>query len=453
MEYCRSNLGDKISDYEDLWTQENNSRSSLHIALDQNNSSNGNITSKECEITSPMVISPPQQFTPSSSVSPALIGSEIAITTTPIQPKTPLLFDGNKKSPFYSDPVDAVVPVFPQIIRREPKLNPLPSFHRYSEPPKGQFEDINFHISSTSSSLMPSQHEKGIQQQSFIAASLDHLKSINKPINNRHQRLDPTWTVDSSWEFVDKNDESSENGSTRNVRQITPQNTLSYQNSNNKHQVQQKFNNNNNNSNTIERNNQCAMSVDSYLMNSKKFNIYKMVAKKYPEINLKGGITIQSNIPSTWQTFDSDCSNKFQRLSSYDNVIEQQSIYGGSEDGTLFSEPWDSSQWDSFFPTTEGKNSYLFIFLSSHICNFIEWHFLPFLLHFHKQLIDSSTIHLSKCRPAISEDETIIEDSSAISRSNANTIQRNPLLHSHKVATVLRHRSGCYKDREILSEY
>ncbi|KAL7038955.1 hypothetical protein ACKWTF_009753 [Chironomus riparius] len=412
MEYCRSNLGDKISDYEDLWTQENNSRSSLHIAVDQNNQNNivNNNTSKECEISTPMVISPPQQFTPTSSITPALIGSEIAITTnssTPLQPKIPTLFDSNKKSPFYSDPVDAVAPVFPQIVRREPKLNPLPSFHRYSEPPKGQFEDLNFHISSS-----PMTHEKGIQQQSFIAASLDHLKSINKSVNNQNHRhrLEPTWTVDSSWEFVDKNDESSENGSTRNLRQITPQNTLHYQNTNNKHLQHQKFN-------TIERNAQCSVTVDSYLMNSKKSNIYKLVAKKYPDINLKGGMTTtQSNIPSTWQTFESDGSNKFQRLSSYDNVIEQQSIYGGSEDGTLFSEPWDSSQWDSFFPTTE----------------------------------DSSTIHLSKCRPAISEDETIIEDSSAISKSNANTIQRNPLLQSQKIATVLRHRSGCFKDREIL---
>lgn len=354
MEYCRSNLGDKISDYEDLWTQENNSRSSLHIAFDQNNQNNiiNNNTSKECEVSTPMVISPPQQFTPTSSMTPALIGSEIAITTnnsTPIQPKIPSLFDSNKKSPFYSDPVDAVVPVFPQIKRREPKLNPLPSFHRYSEPPKGQFEDLNFHISSSSS---PMAHEKGIQQQSFIAASLDHLKSINKSTNNQNHRhrLEPTWTVDSSWEFVDKNDESSENGSTRNLRQITPQNTLHYQNTNNKHLQHQKFN-------TIERN-QCSISVDSYLMNSKKSNIYKLVAKKYPDINLKGGMTTttQSNIPSTWQTFESDGSNKFQRLSSYDNVIEQQSIYGGSEDGTLFSEPWDSSQWDSFFPTTEGKS-------------------------------------------------------------------------------------------------
>jgi Ras and Rab interactor 2/3 len=321
--YYRSNLGDKISDYEDLWTPENNnSRSSLHIALD---------TPKGNEVLSPMVISPPQQLTP-------LVGSEVAITTnnSPMQP-TKMPTDNNR-SPFYSDPVD-VVPLFPQIVRREPKTNLLPSFQRYSEPPKGQFEDLNFHSS-------PIEQEKGFQP-TIVACSLDHLKTPLKPISNN--RLDPTWAVDSSWEFVDKNDDSSESSSVKNAKQMTPQNSLRHRNSNQQRRM-----------NTIERQH-CTMSVDSYLMNSKKSNVYKMVAKKYPEINLKiASLPTNNAIPSTWQTFESDCSNKFQRLSSYDNV-EQQSVYGGSyrsapsEDGTLFSEPWDSSQWDSFLPTTDGN--------------------------------------------------------------------------------------------------
>lgn len=328
--YCRSNLGDKISDYEDLWTQDNNnSHSSLHIASEMSNN-----FPKNNEILSPMAISPPHQSTPT-------LGTEVAITTnnSPMQPaKT--LFD-NKRSPFYSDPVD-VVPSFPQIVRREPKVNPLPSFHRYSEPPKGQFEDLNFHSS-------PIEQEKGFQP-SIVACSLDHLKAPYKPVNNH--RLDPTWTVDSSWEFVEveKHDDSSENSSIRNVRQMTPQNSLKHRSSNQQRRI-----------NTLDRH-QCAMSVDSYLMNSKKSNVYKMVAKKYPDINLKFPTVPANTIPSSWQTFDSDCSNKFQRLSSYDNVVEQQSVYGGSfhnsapsEDGTLFSEPWDSSQWDSFMPTTDGN--------------------------------------------------------------------------------------------------
>lgn len=358
MEYCRSNLGDKISDYEDLWTQENNSRSSLHIPVVEQSNIISVSAPKECDFA----LSSPHQLTPSSATSATLIGREIAITTkctTPLQPKIAFF---EKKSGFYSDPVDAVVvapPTFPHVVRREPKLNPLPSFHRYSEPPKGQFEDMNFnniHEKGNNNNMM--QH--GQQQQAFIAASLDHLKSINKPINTH--RLDPTWAVDSSWEFVDKNDDSSESSSVRNLKQMTSQNSLRHPNStlnNNKNKSNNNhYNNQQHKIGTNERNH-CAMSVDSYLMNSKKSNIYKMVAKKYPDIVLRGSTSIstQSNIiPSTWQTFDSDNgSNKFQRLSSYDNVIEVQSIYAGSEDGTLFSEPWDSSQWDSFFPNTDGK--------------------------------------------------------------------------------------------------
>lgn len=320
--YCRSNLGDKISDYEDLWTQENNnSRTSLHIATD---------ASKPCELLSPMMMSPP------------VIGSDVAITTntTPMQP-TKMFLDANR-SPFYSDPVD-VVAAFAPIVRREPKLNPpLPSFHRYSEPPKGQFEDMNFHTS-------PVEQDKGFNP-TLVAGSLDQLKAPYKPANSH--RLDPTWTVDSSWEFLeaDKADDSSESSSIRNVKQMTPQNSLRHRNSSQPRRM-----------NTLERQT-CAMSVDSYLMSSKKSNVYKMVARKYPDINLKLTTAASSAIPSTWQTFDNEC-NKFQRLSSYDNVVaEQQSMYGGSfhnsapsEDGTLFSEPWDSSQWDSMMPTTDGN--------------------------------------------------------------------------------------------------
>lgn len=152
-----------------------------------------------------------------------------------------------------------------------------------------------------------------------------------------------------------KNDESDEESTIK--KRTMPQNSsLRYtRNTDPNQQAQQKFN-------TIERT-KCAMSVDSYLMNSKKSNIYKMLAKKFPDIQLKSTVTTinhATNVPSSWQTFESDCSNRFQRLSSYDNVnaVEQQSIYGGSEDGTLFSEPWDSSQWDSFLPTTtDGKIS------------------------------------------------------------------------------------------------
>jgi hypothetical protein len=81
-----------------------------------------------------------------------------------------------------------------------------------------------------------------------------------------------------------------------------------------------------------------------------------LIAKRYPEVH------VAEILPPLDVT-----ANKFQRLSAYDNV-EQHSIYGGSfsDDGTLFSEPWDSSQWDSFLPTTDGKCFSLLFFGNSH---------------------------------------------------------------------------------------
>lgn len=331
--YCRSNLGDKISDYEDLWDPEknnNNTGSNAFISMDTNTSNSS------CnEVLSPMVISSPRQVTPPP------FGSEIAITTnSPMQPK---MFVDNNRSPFYSNPVDAVTLVTASnhstinpIVRREPKLTILPSFHRYSEPPKGQFEDLHFHAS-------PNESEREIHQQ-LAAGSLDQLKSTHKPASGR--TMDPIWTVDSSWEFLDKNEDSSENISIKNTKQLTPKlPSVKYPTS---------F------QNTLERRNR-ALNMNALAQN-KSSTVYKLISKKYPEIALNdaGG--------SCWQTFENE--PKFQRLSSYDNV-EQLSIYAASfaqsDDGTLFSEPWDSSQWDSFLPTTDGKDfedfSYFFRFI------------------------------------------------------------------------------------------
>lgn len=85
--------------------------------------------------------------------------------------------------------------------------------------------------------------------------------------------------------------------------------------------------------------------------------VFKLIAKKYPEINAT------DNLPTLFEP--SSFASKFQRLSSYDNV---ESAYAASfinsshsDDGTLFSEPWDSSQWDSFLPNTDGEFYYQFL--------------------------------------------------------------------------------------------
>lgn len=82
--------------------------------------------------------------------------------------------------------------------------------------------------------------------------------------------------------------------------------------------------------------------------------------------------------------------------------------------------------------------------------------------------INSDTIHLSKCRPALSEDDTIVEEYSSTkdgsnSSCNQDTLKANRNATSAgagsnnnkalrpKVATILRNPS--MRDREILCEY
>lgn len=63
--------------------------------------------------------------------------------------------------------------------------------------------------------------------------------------------------------------------------------------------------------------------------------------------------------------------------------------------------------------------------------------------------INSDTIHLSKCRPVLSEDDTIIEELSTKELNGQDTLK--PKKTSGKHATILRNPS--IRDREILCKY
>lgn len=64
--------------------------------------------------------------------------------------------------------------------------------------------------------------------------------------------------------------------------------------------------------------------------------------------------------------------------------------------------------------------------------------------------ITSDTIHFSKCRPVVSEDDTIIEELST-KESNQDTLKAKKSNSRQKVATILRNPS--MRDREILRKY
>jgi hypothetical protein len=165
--------------------------------------------------------------------------------------------------------------------------------------------------------------------------------------------------------------------------------------------------------------------------------IHQIIVKKFPDLNLPElkrfhtsptASIVEEKINSHDGTGGGGTLTRRQRISAYDNVekngrIENSHGYAQtsilnfiessaqSDDGTVFSEPWDSSQWDSFLPNNDDS---------------------------------SDTIHLSKCRPAVnlSEDDTIIEDPTIASiRPTTNQPQ--------KIATILRNNRLC-RDRDIL---
>lgn len=252
--------------------------------------------------------------------------SDTTPTQTPVQPRS------KQGSPFYAEPADALG----NVIRRSNRGNPLNQSHRHSEPLKGPARVPFCQV------LSPIESEKS---HNNISGSLDELKKKSRKPRNR---LDP-WPVDSSWEFLgndDQNDYDTDANWKSNAQQKNDIVVL-----------------NNNGLNSAQ--NGIAHSIEQ------KLTINQIIAKrlpelKIPELMLKTSLPV--NIGSDISRNDSNKggnSEKGSRMSSYDNVERGHSGYATtsiicpdsaqSDDGTVFSEPWDSSQWDSFFPHGDGK--------------------------------------------------------------------------------------------------
>lgn len=332
--------------------------------------------------------------------------------STPFQ--TPQQTNGKRDSPFYAEPADALAG---NVVRRSQRGNALPKTQRHSEPPKGQLRNTQF-----CQVLSPIDSEKS----HHISGSLDELKKKprSKPI--RSGRLDP-WPVDSSWEFMG-NDEQNDYDTDANWK---PQ-TCHLNNGGHMDQLRR------------------SPTVQSNSKQENRLTINQIIAKKFPELKIPEILrkTTMPNNESEFSRSDATITSigNRSRLSAYDNVeraahsgYATSMVYNGSihsDDGTVFSEPWDSSQWDSFMPH-EGKN------------NESDFQLIHSILYENSRFPDtiSESIHLSKCRPVIcnSEDDTIMEEFSHQKENDA------PSQHqSQKVATILRSRS-C-RDREVLSK-
>ncbi|EDX02948.1 uncharacterized protein Dyak_GE15387, isoform A [Drosophila yakuba] len=490
MQYCASALSDKISDYEDVWSHDPSDRASLLTSFRPALDTVGGVMNRRPDLLAetPSTPTPTLQShlspceeettaTPNESSSqsllqfsgdvparsraglllPNLSGQAPPVAMT--QSMTATEDDGGdttptaeghsngasrskQGSPFYAEPADALrqaglTSAATAILRRQHRNQMLHASQRHSEPLKAGFGGCG-----NGAMLQPSDLEK-------LAGSLDELKpkpKVTQPQQQQsQQQQQPTkrarnridhWQLDSSWEFMAKQDTGSHAGGDYDTAAIDWQ----------------------------EKENSLGRDSRADGQGKKRtLTIHQIIANRLPDLNLPELVrcstppqtaALQPHVLGQQDKVGLGCDGSqksFQsqigcRLSSYDNVFNCQNSFGGidsaqSDDGTIFSEPWDSSQWDSFLPHDDAT-------------------------------INSDTIHLSKCRPALSEDDTIIEELQSTKDGsngscNQDTLKANRNGAGHhkpnntgntnngkannsrpKVATILRNPS--MRDREVL---
>lgn len=248
--------------------------------------------------------------------------------TTPTQ--TPVQQPRSKQgSPFYAEPADALG----NVIRRSQRGPPIAPAHRHSEPPKGP---VRLPLCQV---LSPIESEKS----HHISGSLDELKKKNRKA--RGGRIDP-WPVDSSWEFLGNDDQ-------------------------NDYDTDVNWKNNNTSQKNEPNGNNTIKNLQTLPPRDQKLTLNQIIAKrlpdmKIPELVFKSALPISVLPPDTPRSEARNGGHRQgSRMSSYDNVERGHSGYATtsifnqssahSDDGTVFSEPWDSSQWDSFLPHGDGK--------------------------------------------------------------------------------------------------
>ncbi|XP_058445672.1 protein sprint isoform X1 [Malaya genurostris] len=425
--YCRSNLGDKISDYEDIWTQDNNGNTTL-IKKDKVSTFKPTLE-KPSELLSPGIVSleqfnhsltePPTPYNPifheqtktslmssfstenviqlrqhrdasSDRSTPTDLHQRHVLKTfsptatpTDMQPhnpmlepryrmglcfpnavnrcelngndtgdkvraETPTLNNGNNNnnncnkqdSPFYADPAD----VLNSIVRRSPlrRSSGLPSNHRHSEPPKQLLSGYE-----AQSPPMWASIEQDVKQRNPFAASLDELKSPRAPQSRYADRLQFERL---SLEQTENNDYDND---LRWLREQTKPDAIAQKNV-------IKLPPNSESHTTTNNNNHTSISYNNnHHHHHRVVTVHQIIANRLPNLDLP---ELPGNSANSGELKDlPECSTgtltRTQRKSAYDNVEKQNMAYASSlidstqsDDGTVFSEPWDSSQWDRFLP-------------------------------------------------------------------------------------------------------
>ncbi|XP_037873259.1 protein sprint isoform X3 [Bombyx mori] len=208
----------------------------------------------------------------------------------------------NTGSPYYADPVDALkeAGLLPPVQRRKLIRVGLSLSQRYSEPPNQNHPYYPLRDMHSIEELSPSSPN--------TSSSVDNLVSIrSKP------KVKPVQPPRVNTKSSDKQDESG-NGESGTFPSLAEQ--------------------------------ECRLSgVDD---ESKNLTVHQVVAQRLPELRLNSQpAALPEEVRSP------------PRASCYDNVHELRPLSEqASDDGTVFSEPWDSSQWDGLIPPSNDQQPY-----------------------------------------------------------------------------------------------
>ncbi|XP_045512355.1 protein sprint isoform X5 [Pieris brassicae] len=374
--YCRSSLLDKVSDYEDIWGPEGNNCTTFKPKTDNDNINNGLMKSKRPDLlpdTLPKLIaakstqsildkenmilltssdSLEKKNLSDSSLKKSFNGSNEIIATTnskgDVIPKRPdklnIALNMNKKltdeieaalknknhttesmetvkleddftnvdgsekdnagSPFYADPVDTLKEAAMLPVQRRKLLRGGVSLsQRYSEPPSQNHPYYPLRDMHSIEELSPSSPNTSTSVDNLVSLrTKPKMKPVEpprvaaKPPNGKEQ----TWAVDSSWQFINKNEDGGDSGT---FPSLAEQETK--------------------------------LSADEAHL-----SVHQVVALRFPELRLTSEPT---SLPEEVRSPP--------RASCYDNVHDLRPLSEqASDDGTVFSEPWDSSQWDGLLP-------------------------------------------------------------------------------------------------------
>ncbi|KAJ9575552.1 hypothetical protein L9F63_007593, partial [Diploptera punctata] len=379
--YYRSSVADKVSDYEDIWGPEIFSTFKPPIPMprsspfsspeDISTSSGGNKKTPDLleRVGTPVSGSCVSLNSVNSNRNRLglVINTSSAANSNTNSPMSPEPKPQQEEcaavkhgSPFYAEPADALRQAA-MVPRRRPRPGGQQMFlhqprnHRHSDPASfqqwpvlphqpGQLERIDssdeLAVTPLSSSvdnlaLLKNSRNGVIIQQNNRPRGKPVQPPRVRPKNVRGKCFnDTSWAVDSSWEFIGNEEEGAEDGSESEIGE----------------ERERRFP-------SLEQQENSLCDGDGISPGNKGITVQELIAQRFPALRLSPEIVSHNVHTGVSSALDS-------RMSSYDNVEGRNhqnhcssQISDNDDTQTVFSEPWDSSRWESLLHPDTGDST------------------------------------------------------------------------------------------------